>query len=201
MRQRINPNIRRFGLSGIALCLLACVQAVNGQEAPVAQQPSAPPPAKFMAKEDRDRIGAAKDDKNRLRTIIEIAELHLADAETRTSAEEFEAASGSLGKYHALIESALDFLSAMTPNQNKTRDLYKRLELALRAHGPRLTSIRRATPLEYAVWVKAIEEFARKGRTEALNSFYGNTVLKDSQSNVENEKRSKNQNDPRSPNN
>lgn len=201
MRQRINIDIRRFGLFGIAACLLACVQAVKGQEAPVVQQPSAPPPAKFLAKDDRDRIGAAKDDKARLRTIIEIAEEHLGNAEARTLAEEFEAASGSLGRYHALIESALDFLSAMSPNQNKTRDLYKRLELALRAHGPRLTSIRRTTPLEYAVWIKAIEEFARKGRTEALNSFYGNTVLKDPQSNLDNEKRSKNQSDPRSPNN
>ena len=201
MRQPIKFHLRRFGLSGIAVFLLACAQTVNGQEAPVPQQPSAPPPAKFVTKEDRDRITAAKDDKMRLRAIIEIAEGHLTNAETRTTAEEFEAASGSLGKYHALIESALDFLSAMARDQNKTRDLYKRLELTLRAHGPRLTSIRRLTPLEYAVWVKQIEEFARKGRTQALNSFYGNTVLKDSQTTLDNEKRSKNQTDPRSPNN
>jgi hypothetical protein len=53
------------------------------------------------------------------------------------------------------------------------------LELSLRAHGPRLSIIRRSTPSEYAVWIKEIEDFARKGRTEALNSFYGHTVLKD----------------------
>jgi hypothetical protein len=39
--------------------------------------------------------------------------------------------------------------------------------------------IRRNTPSEYAVWIKEIEDFARNGRTEALNSFYGNTVLRD----------------------
>jgi hypothetical protein len=33
--------------------------------------------------------------------------------------------------------------------------------------------------LEYAVWVKELEEFARKGRTEALNSFYGHTVFRE----------------------
>ena len=109
MRQSIKFHLRQFGLSGIAVCLLACAQAANGQEAPVPQQQSAPPPAKFLAKEDRDRIAAAKDDKMRLRTIIEIAEGHLTNAETRTTEEEFDAASGSLGKYHALIESALDF--------------------------------------------------------------------------------------------
>jgi hypothetical protein len=200
MRQRIKIQIRRVGLLSIAVCFLACAQTVKGQEPSVPQQQSAPPPAKFFAKVDRDRVAAAKDDKARLRTIIEIAETHLTDAETKTSGEEWEAASGSLGKYHALIESSLDFLSAMKPDQNKTRDLYKRLELALRAHGPRLTSIRRMTPLEYAVWIKEIEDFARKGRTQALNSFYGTTVLKDQQS-QDNEKRSKNQNDARSPNN
>ena len=36
--------------------------------------------------------------------------------------------------------------------------------------------IRRGTPAEYAVWIKEIEEFTRKGRTEALNNFYGHTV-------------------------
>jgi hypothetical protein len=41
--------------------------------------------------------------------------------------------------------------------------------------------MRRNTPLEYAVWIKEIEEFARNGRTEALNSFYGHTVVRDGQ--------------------
>jgi len=73
----------------------------------------------------------------------------------------------------------LNYLNPMVREKDKTRDLYKRLELALRAHGPRLTAIRRSTPLEYAVWVKELEEFARKGRTEALNSFYGHTVFRE----------------------
>jgi hypothetical protein len=81
--------------------------------------------------------------------------------------------------YHALIETALSFLSTFKRDSNKTRDLYKRLELALRAHGPRLTSMRRTTPLEFAVWIKQVEDFARDGRTEALNSFYGHTVVRD----------------------
>lgn len=181
----------------LAPCLLAvCVQAVSAQEAPVVQQHTAPPPAKLITKEDRTRVDGAKDEKARLRVTIEIAETHLADAETRSAGEDFDAASASLGKYHALIENALSFLGSMTREQNKTRDLYKKLELALRAHGPRLTAIRRITPLEYAVWVKQLEEFARKGRTEALNSFYGNTVLKEPQSRVENEKSSKKPQEP-----
>jgi hypothetical protein len=44
--------------------------------------------------------------------------------------------------YHALIEKRLQFLSTLKRDSNKTRDLYKRLELALRADGPRLTAMR-----------------------------------------------------------
>lgn len=200
--QRINSQMRRLSFPSVAICLLTLwAQAIKAQETPVVQQPSAPPPAKLVTKDDRARITATKDDKARLRVTIELAEVQLLEAEQRTQAEEFDLASASLGKYHALVEDALVFLGAMKPDQNRTRDLYKRLELSLRAHGPRLTAIRRSTPLEYAVWIKQIEEFARKGRTEALNSFYGNTVLKEPQSKAENEKRPKNEKDQPLPNN
>jgi hypothetical protein len=39
--------------------------------------------------------------------------------------------------------------------------------------------MRRVTPLEFAVWIKKVEDFARAGRTEALNSFYGHTVVRE----------------------
>ncbi|MGH9930183.1 MAG: hypothetical protein ACREA9_13305, partial [Pyrinomonadaceae bacterium] len=71
------------------------------------------------------------------------------------------------------------FMKTVERDSNRRRDLYKRLELTLRAHGQRWSTIRRSTSAEYAVWIKEIEEFARNGRTQALNSFYGNTVLRD----------------------
>ncbi len=67
----------------------------------------------------------------------------------------------------------------MKGDSNKTRDLYKRIELTLRAHGPRLSAVRRGTPSEYSFWMKEVEDFARNGRTEALNSFYGHTVFRE----------------------
>jgi len=172
---RIACRVAKLGL----LCLAIYVPALRAQE-PVAQQLTAPPPLKIISREDRARIDGS-DDKARIRTTIELAELRLAKAEVLTSEHNFEGATAELGKYEALIDDALDYLSPMVRDKNKTRDLYKRLELALRAHGPRLTAIRRSTPLEYAVWIKALEEFARKGRTEALNSFYGHTVFREPQ--------------------
>ncbi len=166
------------------LCLAIYVPVLRAQE-PTAQQLTAPPPLKIVTREERARIDGAGDPKARIRVTIELAELRLAKAEVLTGAHDFDGAAGELGKYEALVDDALNYLSPMLREKNKTRDLYKRLELALRAHGPRLTAIRRSTPMEYAVWIKALEEFARKGRTEALNSFYGHTVFREPQTKVD----------------
>jgi hypothetical protein len=44
--------------------------------------------------------------------------------------------------------------------------------------------MRRDTPLEYAIRMKEIEERAREGRTEALNAFYGQTVMREGKAKV-----------------
>jgi hypothetical protein len=140
----------------------------------------APPPRRSIGKDERLQIDQA-DAKQRIRMTIEFAGIHLSRAEQHTASANYDAASAEVGIYHALIENALVFLSSLKRDSNKTRDLYKRLELALRADGPRLTSMRRITPLEFAVWIKQAEDFARDGRTEALNSFYGHTVVREPQ--------------------
>jgi hypothetical protein len=116
-----------------------------------------------------------------VRLTIELSGKHLLLAEKYTAQSEFDAAAAEIGIYHALTENVLAYLSSLKRDSNKTRDVYKRLEMSLRADGPRLTSMRRTTPLEFAVWIKVVEDFARDGRTEALNSFYGHTVVREPQ--------------------
>jgi hypothetical protein len=169
------------------------VQAVAAQDPQSSPQPSptpltAPPPFKMIVKEERVQIEQTQDLSKRLKLTITFAGAHLTAAEQHTARENYEAASAEVGMYHALIENALGFLHAVKRDNNKTRDLYKRLELALRADGPRLTAMRRITPLEFAVWIKHVEDFARDGRTEALNSFYGHTVVRDQKTDKNNEK-------------
>jgi hypothetical protein len=149
-----------------------------------AQQPkqldqTAPPPAKVITREERTQLNQSKDEKARVKLTIEFAETHLTNAENHTSQQQFEGAASEAGMYQALIEDVFAFMKTLTHDNNRRRDLYKRLELSLRAHGPRWSMIRRSTPAEYAVWIKEIEEFARDGRTEALNSFYGTTVIRE----------------------
>jgi hypothetical protein len=177
----------------LLLPVLVCVPAVYAQDTQPSPTPqptplTAPPPFKMIVKEERDQIEQTEDAKKRLKLIIDLAGGHLTLAEQHTSRTDYEAASSEVGRYHALIENALEFLSTFKRDTNKTRDLYKRLELALRADGPRLTAMRRITPLEFAVWIKQVEDFARDGRTEALNSFYGHTVVRDAQKPEKSEK-------------
>jgi len=170
-------GISRFGISILmALCTaasLACAMEVRAQEQ------AAPPPLKIVTRPDRLLLEAEKDTKDRVRLSLALAESHLASAELYTSHLNYDEAAAEAGKYWALVEDVFIFLSKQKVDSNKTRDLYKRVELTLRAHGPRLSIMRRSTPAAYAIWIKETEDFARQGRTEALNSFYGHTVVRD----------------------
>ena len=175
------------GILSLAI-LLICAPLALGQESSPTPQPTpltAPPPLHTIPAEERTELSSTNDPKQRVKLTIKLAESHLANAERFTPESEYEKASHEIGTYHALIENILAFLATMKRDSNKTRDMYKRLELSLRAHGPRLTSLRRSTPIEFAVWIKQAEDFAREGRTEALNSFYGHTVVRDPEKPVE----------------
>lgn len=170
-------GISQFGISILTvLCtttLLVVGQDVRGQEQ------TAPPPLKIVTRQDRKQIDEERDSKDRVRLTLVLAEAHLANAELETSRLNYDEAAAEAGKYWALIEDVFTFLGTLKLDSNKTRDLYKRVELTLRAQGPRLSIMRRTTPSAYAIWIKETEDFARRGRTEALNSFYGHTVVRD----------------------
>ena len=155
-----------FRVAQIHLLSLLLNAATSGQE-PQRTTDVAPPPMKTISRVERSQLDEADDPKARVKITLALAETHLANAEARTSQNEFAGAAAAIGRYGALIEDVFAFLKTLKTDSNKTRDLYKRVELALRAHGPRLTAMRRSTPAEYSVWIKEIEDFARNGRTEA----------------------------------
>ena len=138
-----------------------------------------PPPMRFVARDDRSQLTSSKDAKARVKLTIELAEARLVQMEALTSQKEFEKASETLGTYLGLIENAMHYLAGMPREKNSTRDLYRRMDIALRAQIPRLAVMRRDTPSDYAIHLKTAEEFARNSRTEALESFYGHTVLRE----------------------
>lgn len=146
---------------------------------PPGQDLPAPPPMRFLSRDDRSQLGASRDAKARVHLTIELADQHLAHMEDLTSHKMFDEASATLGNYLGLLEDVMHFVGGMPQDKNSTRDLYRRLDIALRAQLPRLAVMRRATPSDYSIYLKAAEEFVRNTRTEALDSFYGHTVLRD----------------------
>ena len=166
----------------LSALLFLCAGAAFAQEPQPTPQPTplmAPPPLQTIPKEERTQINGAADPKQRVRITIDFAGTHLTTAEKLTTQSNYESASHEVGTYQAIVQNLLTFLASQKRDSNKTRDMYKRLELALRGDGPRLTAMRRTTPLEFAVWIKQVEDFARESRTEALNSFYGHTVVRE----------------------
>ncbi len=173
--------MRLMGISrlGISILTVLCTAASLSVLEVRAQDQPPPPPLKIVTRQDRTQLEEEKDTKDRVRLTLTLAEGHLASAELQTSHLNYDEAAAEAGKYWALLEEVFIFLSKQKVDSNKTRDLYKRVELPLRAHGPRLSIMRRTTPAAYAIWIKETEDFARQGRTEALNSFYGHTVVRD----------------------
>lgn len=176
IQPRTQAGAGRFLLALVITVLTSSL--VSGQQ-PQTEDLPVPPPVKVISTLEREQLNASKDPKARVKTSIILAEAHLAKAEAHTDERSFDSALGEAARYWAIIENAFAYLRELKPNSGKARDLYKRLELALRAHGPRLIGIRRTTPSEFAVWLKEIEESARNARTEALNSFYGDTVVRE----------------------
>ena len=170
----------------VALFALACGEAL-AQEAAAQKQPSdgtpsAPPPMRYMPEDVRRRLEAEHDPKARTRLSLELAEERLTRVAEQANADRFEAATGELGVYEAVVDDAIHFLKSSSPGRanNKTRDLLKRVEMTLREHVPRLETIRRMLPSQHAVYLKDAIEFVREERDAALNSFYDDTVIPES---------------------
>lgn len=144
---------------------------------PHSPQMPAPPPMKFISRDERAQLDGVTDPKAHTRLAIDLASDHLTQAEQFTVQKKYEAAAEELGRYLGLIDWTLRFLSGLNSDKGKTRDLYRHLDITLRGHIPRLAVMRRSTPVEYAINLKAAEDYVRTARSDALDSFYGHTVL------------------------
>jgi hypothetical protein len=184
-------QIKTIELLGLAIAVLLAFSSIARAQDPREVQMPAPPPLKVITRFEREQLNAAKDAKDRVRISIELAEGHLMRAEETANARRHDACLIELGSYMALVDDSMKFLGGMKRDSNRTRDLYKRLELALRAHGLTLAAIRRVTPAEYTNQIKAAQEFARNSRTDALDSFYGQTVIREAASETKEEKTGK----------
>jgi hypothetical protein len=168
-----------------ALVVLACVALACGQaraqdSSARLQEDGPPPPMRYIPEALRAQLSAKQRDlKGRTRLSLELADAQIVLADGHVNADRFEDATRELGIYEALIGDAVAFVHQSGPVDNKRRDQYKRIEMALRAHVPRIETIRRSLPSQNAVYAKATLDYIRGLRTEALNAFYDDTVLRE----------------------
>jgi len=150
----------------------------------LAQQPRtplmpAPPPMRFVSRADRSQLDATRDPKTRLRSTIKLAEDRLARAENLTTQKSYDEASIEIGCYLGLIGDLRSYIGTLEHDKGSTRDLYRHMEMAVRPHIPRLAVMRRSTPASYVINIKDAEDYIKDTRAEALDSFYGHSVLRE----------------------
>lgn len=150
---------------------------VRAQDLIVPPQP-APPPMVYIPQEARTQLLSARDEKARTRLSLELAEARLARAEQHTASKEFNAATADLGVYQALMEDALQHLYRASDGGGRSRDLFKRVEQSLHKHVARVEAVRRTTPGEFAGNVLALVKLVRELRTEALEAFYSDSIMR-----------------------
>lgn len=170
----------RLSSSSLLLAIPFCLLAGSAQAQPRTPELPTPPPMRFVAREDRAQLTAARDPKTRVRITIELAQARLARIESLTTQKQFEQASEALGSYLGLIEDVMGYIPSLTRvSRTATQDLYRKLDIALRGQIPRLAVTRRMTPSDYAMHIKSAEEFVRDSRTAALDYFYGYSILRE----------------------
>jgi hypothetical protein len=163
----------------VALCGATAAQQGQPGQAREQQVEPGPPPLKYIPEEARQRLAGAKNMKDRVRASLDLAEERLSMATAHAGADRYEGATAELGVYEAVIKDVIRFVQNSGPTGNKQRDLFKRIELTLRAHTPRIETIRRGLPAAHGVHAEAAIEFVRGARADALNAFFDDTVLRD----------------------
>ena len=133
------------------------------------------PPVKAVAAPDRTALEAIAKPKDRAKFALELTEKYLKRAEELTEKQEFDAALGQLGFYQGIVADTLKFLKPF--REKRLREPFRNIEVALRGYVPRLEGMRRQTPVAYGVHIRAVGEYTRDARTEALNAFFDDTVL------------------------
>ncbi|HEX8632836.1 MAG TPA: hypothetical protein VF703_01645 [Pyrinomonadaceae bacterium] len=168
---------KRLALLSALLCAASLSSGARAQDLIVPLQ-AAPPPMVYLPQEARTQLSAADDEKARTRLSLELAEARLARAEQQTELKQFNAAAADLGIYQALLEDALQYLYRTDDGASRSRDLFKRIEQSLRKHAVRVETMRRATPGEFAGNLVALGALVRDLRTEALEAFYSDTIVR-----------------------
>ncbi len=140
-------------------------------------QDIAPPPLKFVSKEELAQLGAVPDVKKHTKLALELMANRLKQAETLHSQEQYDDMFKQLGGFHGLMDNTLAFLDGSGKERGKVLNNYKRFEIGIREYRPRLELIRRDLPLRYELYVRNLIGYLRDARAKAVEPMFSDTVL------------------------
>jgi hypothetical protein len=129
-----------------------------------------------ISKDERSRLDAQSDLKDRTNLSLEMMEKRLAAAEKLTTRADFDAMQSELGAFHALVDDSVGFLNKR--GGSKTLDSFKKLEMAFRRFAPRIETIRRELPMRYDDYMRKLQKFLRDARAKAVDPFFSDSVVR-----------------------
>lgn len=160
----------------LMLAFLVCL-CTSGAEAQPIPNDTAPPPLKFVPKEEAARLEAITDIKKRTQTALELMSARLKQAETLMAQEQLDEMYKELGGFHGLMDNTLAFLDKMDNSGGRVLNNYKRFEIGLRQFRPRLELIRRDIPLRYEPYLRNLILYLRDARAKAVEPLFSDSVV------------------------
>jgi hypothetical protein len=159
-----------------AVAFVLCLLTPDASAQPVSDD-IAPPPLKFVAKDELARLGAITDVKKRTQTALELMSTRLKQAETLMAQEQLDEMYKELGGFHGLMDNTLAFLDKSDQDSGKVLNNYKRFEIGLRQFRPRLELIRRDIPIRYEQYVRNLIIYLREARAKAVEPLFSDSVV------------------------
>lgn len=170
---RRSPLLRAI-LLVFSFCIVHCALciAVSAQDEP------APPPVRTVTKDEKARLDAKTDIKDRTKLALEMMTTHLVAAEEMRNREDFDSVFRELGGFHGLLDNALAFLLRQNSESGKVLDNFKRLEIGLRNFNPRIEALRRDMPQRYEEYLISLMKYVRDARSRAIDPLFDDSVVR-----------------------
>ena len=171
-------NLKFLSIFQFLICCLAIMIFLPSDS--LAQedfQITAPPPLKFISKDEKQKLETETNIKKYTVLALELMEARLAKAENLSSQKQYVEMYDELGGFHALVDDTLDFLNRHDTGKGKVLNNFKRLEMSLRKFAPRIELIRRDLPLKYESYVRKLIRYVRDARSKAIAPFFDDTVV------------------------
>lgn len=165
--------------------LCACIAGAVFTSQGLAQAPTeeaalpagvVPPPLNIISKKEKEGLAAERKISDRTKLALEFMEARLKLSENAADKEEYQDSLDQLGRFQALVRDTARYLHNNEDNKGSFKN-FKRFEQSLREFIPRLELLRRELPFKFGYHVRVMMDFLRDARTNALEPFFGDTVI------------------------